>query len=151
MSVASPTPKLLIAVINAPQQHLKAVWAIIRTCLSVVLCLVLWLQDVAERAANAFTELKEDIGASPARCEWCNHKWCCFHRLWQEFSADRKKEPRRGPVTIVTVTTGVVIIPQCIRMLSAGKLQQSSNHIKGKVSIEQMQGLFLLMSKIFIS
>lgn len=38
--------------------------------------------------------------------------------------------------SIVFLTTGEVIIPQRIRMLSVEKLQQCSHHLKGKVTIE---------------
>lgn len=55
-------------------------------------------------------------------------------------------EPGRGTITIVFVTTGEVIIPQCIRMLSTEKLQQCSNHMKGKVTIERTKGLCLYFS-----
>lgn len=96
-------------------------------------------------AVNAFAELTEDFGGATVRCEGCNHERCCFHRLWRGFSADEKKNRKqktgltaslREAASIVFLTTGEVIIPQRIRMLSVEKLQQCSRHLKGKVTIE---------------
>lgn len=94
LSVASPTCNVLIAVINSPRQHLEAVWAInerVRQWRSVLFC---GLQDNAWGAVNAFIEQAEDLEHAPAiqtptRCEWCNHRRCCFNRLWRGFGADR--------------------------------------------------------------
>lgn len=66
LSVASPTCNVLIAVINAPRQHLEAVWAInerVRQWCSVLLC---GLQDYAWGAVNAFAERAEDSEHAPA-------------------------------------------------------------------------------------
>lgn len=144
LSVTSPTLTLLIAVVTAPQQHLEAVWAIkelVHQWRSVLFC---GCRKVRRGPWMHSAELTEDFGAAPIRCDWCSHKRCCFLRMWPGFSTT--KGVGRGPVTIVFVTTGELIIPQRIRMLSVEKLQQCSNHMKSKVTIQQTKGLYLYFS-----
>lgn len=119
LSVASPTCNVLIAVINSPRQHLEAVWAInerVRQWRSVLFCC-----GRNHRASGGFGACARD---SDPRSVWVMQPQ---EMLFSQAVTRVRHWWGGGGGCPVLVTSGEVIIPQCIRMLSMEKLQQGFN------------------------